>query len=297
MFDFRLKVFYAVARRLNFTKAAEELFITQPAVTKHIRELEERFNVRLFERRGNKTFLTEEGKTLLSHVSKLQQAYTEMELDMNLLTSKQGGQLRLGASTTIAQYIVSPLLASFHKKYKDIRVSLMHGNTEQIEQALQQNEIDLGMIEGYSKNKDIKYIPFLKDELVLVTGFANPEIKDAGISIEELKKIPLLLRETGSGSLEVIAHALKQKGIKLPQLNIEMQLGTTEGIISYLKHSNCIAFLSIHSILMELYQKTLRIIDVKGLSIERPFYFVHLHGELPSASTLFMKYAIQYNFR
>ena len=297
MFDFRLKVFYAVAKRLNFTKAAEELFITQPAVTKHIHELEEHFNVRLFERRGNRTFLTEEGNTLLHHVNKLQQVYTEMEFDMNSLTSKQSGQLRLGASTTIAQYIISPLLASFHKKYKDIHIHLVHGNTEQIELALQQKEIDLGMIEGHSKNRDIKYIPFLKDELVLVASYNNVLATKSSISVEELKKIPLLLREPGSGSLEVVVHALKQKGIKLSQLNIEMQLGTTEGIISYLKHSNCIAFLSIHSILMELHQKTLRIIDVKGLSIERPFYFIHLHGDTSSLPALFMRYASQYNFR
>jgi LysR family transcriptional regulator, transcriptional activator of the cysJI operon len=297
MFDFRLKVFYAVATRLNFTKAAEELFITQPAVTKHIHELEEHFNVRLFERRGNKTFLTEEGKTLLVHVNKLQQAYTEMELDMNSFTNKQSGQLRLGASTTIAQYVISPLLAAFHQKYKDIHIHLIHGNTEQIELALQQKEIDLGMIEGHSKNRDIKYIPFLKDELVLVTNYNSALAKKASISLDELKKIPLLLRENGSGSLEVIVHALKEKGIKLSQLNIEMQLGTTEGIISYLKHSNCVAFLSIHSILMELYQKTLRIIDVKGLSVERPFYFIHLHGDTFAPSALFMKFANQYNFR
>ena len=137
MFDFRLNVFYTVARRLNFTKAAAELYITQPAVTKHIKELENQFKVSLFERSGNKKItLTPAGETLLEYTTQLLNTYRELEYDMNMLVNKHSGTLHIGASNTVAQYIIPPVLAQFHKKFKDIQVVLITGNTGDIEKEL-----------------------------------------------------------------------------------------------------------------------------------------------------------------
>ncbi len=297
MFDFRLKVFHTVAKRLNFTKAAEELSITQPAVTKHIHEIEGHFKVKLFERNGSKIKLTGVGETLLQHTEQLFAIYRNLEFEINSYKETQGGKLRIGASTTIAQYILPPLLAAFHKKIKDIKISLTINNTEQIEKALEDKEIDFGIIEGRSKNNSFKYTEFIKDELVLVARYANPLSKKGTIKLADLKKIPLLLREPGSGTREVIAFALKPFGIKIGALQNEMQLGSTESIKSYLQHSDCMAFLSIHSIIKELRSKELVILDVKGLNLERNFYFIKRHGESESLAGLFMKFAHHYNFR
>ncbi|MBS1566414.1 MAG: LysR family transcriptional regulator, partial [Bacteroidetes bacterium] len=117
------------------------------------------------------------------------------------------------------------------------------------------------------------------------------------ISPEELKQIPLLLREPGSGTLEVIAHALKPLGIRISQLRKEMQLGSTESMKGYLLHSDCMAFLSIHAILKELQNKECRIVDVKGLSIERYFYFIRPHGQPDALQELFIKFCHHHNFR
>lgn len=293
-FDFRLQVFHTVARRLNFTRAAEELFISQPAVTRHIQELEQQFKVKLFERNGTRIRLSPAGQRLLVHTEELFAVYRNIEFDMSNLTQRHKGRLFLGGSMTTAPYVIPPILAEFHGRYPEVEVSLITGNTQQIEHALEQQEIDLGIVEGYSRHGSIRYTGFMKDEIVLVSNPGHPLAKKAVIRPEELTRIPLLLREPGSGSLEVLAHALKGIGIKLSALKKEMQLNSTEIIKSYLLNAPVMAFLSIHAITKELQNKECCIIGVKGLHIERNFYFARLQGETQALPELFMKFALHY---
>ena len=287
--DFRLKVFYTVALRLNFTKAATELYISQPAVSKHIQELEETYKTKLFERNGSKIALTPAGEILLKHTKNIFEIYREIDFDMSSFINERQGLLRLGASTTISQYIISPVLARFHQKQQDIKVNLLNGNTEQIENALINKEIEIGIVEGQSKNQSIKYIPFLKDELVLVCNTKNPLVKQNEISLEDLKAMKFITRERGSGTLEVIEYALKQVDVKIADLQIEMQLGSTESIKSYLLNSDCFAFMSIHAVDKELKNNELIVLDVENLSIERHFYIITLLGKSDSLSELFIQ--------
>ncbi|SNR43089.1 LysR family transcriptional regulator [Flavobacterium sp. ov086] len=287
--DFRLKVFYTVALRLNFTKAATELYISQPAVSKHIQELEETYKTKLFERNGSKIALTPAGEILLRHTKNIFEIYREIDFDMSSFMNERQGLLRLGASTTIAQYLISPVLARFHQKQKDIKVNLLNGNTEQIENALINKEIEIGIVEGQSKNQSIKYIPFLKDELVLVCNTKNPLVKKNEISLEDLKTMKFITRERGSGTLEVIEFALKQIGFRITDLQIEMQLGSTESIKSYLLNSDCFAFMSIHAVDKELKNNELMVLDVENLSVERYFYIITLLGKSDSLSELFIQ--------
>lgn len=296
MFDFRLQVFHTVATRLNFTRAAEELYISQPAVTRHIHEIEHHFRQRLFERNGTRIKLTVAGQTLLQHTSRLFELYSQLEFDMNALAEQHTGKLRVGASTTVAQYVLPPVLAAFHKKFSEIRSSLIAGNTDQVEQALRSSSIDLGIVEGRKKGSSFRYTAFLKDRIVLVARASHPLAKQAGLKPRDLLTIPLLLREPGSGTLEVISHALKPLGIKMAQLKKEMQLESTESMKSYLQHSDSMAFLSIHSIRKELQDKDLVIMQVKGLEIERDFYFIQQQGEVFPLANLFMKFAARNNF-
>ncbi|SHL12078.1 LysR family transcriptional regulator [Flavobacterium xanthum] len=287
--DFRLKVFYTVANRLSFTKAAAELFITQPAISKHIQELEEYYKIKLFDRSGSKISLTTAGEVLLQHTKSIFEVYREIDFDMSTLINQRSGLLRIGASTTISQYIIPPLLARFHQKLQDVKVSLLNGNTEQIESALLKQEIEIGIVEGQSKNKSIKYTEFLKDELVLVCSSSNPLSNLDEVTQEDLKRMHFLMREQGSGTLEVIEHALKPFEIKLSELQIEMQLGSTESIKSYLMNSDCVAFISIHAIKKELESNELGILDIKDLIIERFFYIITLQGKTDSLSDLFIQ--------
>jgi DNA-binding transcriptional LysR family regulator len=292
VFDFRLQVFQAVARRLSFTKAASELFITQPAVTKHIHELENQLKTKLFERSGSKISLTAAGEILLHHSEQIFDVYRNLEFEINSLSQRTSGKLRLGASTTAAQYILPPILAAFHRKFHNIQVTLTTKNTEEIEQALQHKEIDLGVIEGFSRNAAIKYTEFLNDEIVLVANSKNPLAATGVINAAQLREIPLLLREPGSGTLEVIAHALKSIGIGLGDLNVEMQLSSSESMKLYILHSDSMAFISVHAVLKELQSKECRIVDVEGLVIERHFHFTTLHGQQEALPELFMRFAL-----
>jgi len=296
MENFRLKVFMIAARRLSFTKAAKELYISQPAVTKHINALEQDYNNRLFVRKGSSLELTEAGKVLQYYGAKIEKIHNRLNFEMGILKDLHKGQLVIGASTTMTQYVIPPLMAQFHARFKDIDIKLVNGNTEQIETALRNSELDMGIIEGQSKRKDFRYIDFFKDEVVLVVKTGHTLAKRGELSLEELKSYPLLLREKGSGTLEVIEYYLKKHDLSLDDFNIEMYYGSTEGIKNYILNSDSVAFLSIHSILKELARNELSIIDIKGVEMIRHFNFIINEGEKSPLSDLFIRFATNYNF-
>ena len=296
MIDFRLKVFDTVARRLSFTKAAEELCISQPAVTRHIKVLERQMNLRLFERRGNRVALSEGGRILLKHTEAICDIARQLEDELNMLYEVHRGSLSIGASTTIAQYVLPPLLAMFHRLYDQVRLSMLTANTEQIENALLQHKIMLGLIEGESKRRDIIYTPFARDEIVLVCNPFHPLARKEDIRLDELAAIPLLLREPGSGTLEVIANGLKQAGLRLSEMTVEMHLDSSESIKSYLIHSpECMAFISKDAVNKELNEGLLKSLRVKKLSMHRQFSFITLHGQSGGLVELFMRFSVQHH--
>lgn len=298
MSDFRLTVFYTVAKRLSFTKAAEELFISQPAVTKHIRELEQTYDSKLFDRNGNTIKLTPAGDLLLKHAETIFAIYRTVDFDMAALQQKDKGFLNLGASTTISQYIIAPILAGFKKKFTEVELRLITGNTEQIEKALIDKEIELGIVEGQSKNQEISYADFIKDEIVLVCHKNHPLAKTAEIDVSMLPSYHFIVREPGSGTRQVIDYALKTKGINLSDLPAEIQLGNTESIKAYLLHSTAVAFLSVHSIGREVLSGDLRIVEIKDLNITRNFYFIHLKGKQEAITEKMVRFArLHYNLK
>ncbi len=297
MFDLRLKVFYIVAKRLNFTKAANELFITQPAVSKHIHEIETFYRVKLFERNGTRIKLTQAGILLLKQTENLINIYRNIDFELAALSKNVKGTFKIGASTTVSQYFLPKYLASFKQQFPDVKISLTSNNTEHIENLLTENKIDLGIVEGQSKRKYIKYISFVKDEIVLCTRTANPTIKKTVINLDDLYKLPIVVREPGSGSLEVIAAALKKAGVDFSQLNIDMVLENIASIKSYLLNSNSFAFLSVHAVYKELKAGELKIIDVKKLDIERYFYFITQQGDVHYLQDIFLKHLFSNNFK
>lgn len=291
MEDYRLKVFYSVAKNQSFTKAAAELFITQPAITKHIKLLEEDLGIRLFERKGSFILPTLAGEILFKYAKEIFGLYQEAIYEIGTLKNKQDGKLRLGASTTIAQYLISAVLASFYEKFPNVELSLLNGNTELIENAVLSKTIDLGIVEGKKHLPGLKYIDFLEDELVAVVHCRSKYAKKDIIDLSDLKTIPIVLRERGSGTLEVIESALKQKEIKLINLQIIMHLGSTQSIKSFLEHANALSFISIRAIEQEVNQGLLKIIKIKDFRILRNFSFVNLHGQIDSLSTSFIRFA------
>src|ERR1700761_6961712 len=298
VFDFRLKVFYTVAQRLSFTKAAAELFITQPAVTKHIKELEQQLNVQLFKRNGNNIALTTAGKILVRYAEKIFQNYTELETELAQLSTLEAGTLHIGASTTVAQTILPKILALFKKTYPAVHFTFLQANTDVITQMVLDEKIDIAIVEGAAHHPQIAYAPFAKDEIVLVTAAGNQLSKKAEISPKQLVNIPLVLREAGSGTLDIIFNALSEVAINPKDLHIEIQLESSIAIKQYLLYSETATFLSIQSVVSELKYNELAIIDIKGLQIFRTFEFIQLQGKNTKLIELFKRFCLtNYNLK
>jgi Transcriptional regulator len=278
--DFRLKVFQSVARNQSFSRAAKEMQISQPAVTKHIQELESQYKVRLFERtNGTQIRITSEGELLLSHADRIVEAFRQLDYEMNLLTARFTGELRIGASSTIAQYVIPPVLAAFLKKFPELKLTVLSGNTAQIEKALLDKKIDLGIIEGQSRNPNLRYSLYMKDVLVAITSVKSILAQHDEITLDELKRMPLVLREHGSGTLEVFDEELKKHHLKLSDMSVLMQLGSTESIKLFLENSDSIGIVSIRSVNKDIFNGRFKVIEIKDLDIFRTFQFIELQGK------------------
>ena len=292
--DFRLKVFKTVADRLSFTKAAAELLISQPAVTKQINELERLLGKPLFLRHGNRISLTDDGVRLLEYANRSLALYGELR---DAFVEEQGafsGEIRLGASTTLSQYVLPGLLAKFRKLYPDVRVTLFNGNTEQIERQIADGKLDFGMIEGTASNPALHYELFMDDELVLVTSASNTSFIREEITAADLPALPLVIRENGSGTLDVLSRELSRHGLSLRQLHIEMQLGSTESIKHYLFYSDTFAFVSVQAVLDELAANRLRVVEVGDMELVRRFSFVTAHGQRSRLTDLFKQFCLNH---
>lgn len=289
MTDFRIKVFACVARELSFTKASRELHISQPAISKHIQELELVYGVQLFERSGGGVKLTVAGDRLKNIASDLLAKYNEIEVEMGLLKGVFKGELKIGASSSIAQYVIPQILAKFIVRFPDVKINLISGNSEQIEDALEKGKIDLGLVEGESKKREFHYQHFAKDELVLVTSVKTKVTQE--IDFETLKKVPLVLRESGSGTLEVIEKALNEHNLKFSHMNIVIQLGSTESIKQFLDNSSAFAFISVAAVAKDLLNNRLKIIDVKNMEILREFSFITIMGKHTDAVDRFIEFS------
>lgn len=287
MFDFRLTVFYTVATRLSFTKAAEEINISQPAVSKHIRELEYELKTQLFIRKGNSIEMTPSGKLLLQYVEKLRSINRDFEFELNGLEEIKKGHLKIGSSTTIAQYVLPELLAKFNQYYPQIRIELVVSNSEKISGLLEKNKIDMGFVEGKMQSISFTYEPFRKDEIVLVTSVKN-RVKKL-LSIEDLYHYEFVTREIGSGTQEYIEDAFRRHGYRYGDLQTVIDLGSSEAMKNYLIHSKAFAFLSVSSVFHEVKNNLLQVIDIDSFSIPREFYSMVQTGEQSPIVELFLK--------
>lgn len=291
MDDFRLRVFITAAKTLNFTKCAEQLFISQPAVSKHIGELESRYKVQLFERSGSRLALTEAGRVMLEHAERIADGYRRLQYEMDLFTDRLGGELKVGASTTIAQYVLPQVLARFTARFPEVKVSLASGNSEQVEAALARHDTDLGLVESSARHPGFHYEPFIPDELVLIASTKGRYGRCDQVTLAELQTVPLVLRESGSGTLEVISKYLAAADVRLASLRVVMQLGSTESIKSFVRNSDAMAIVSVASIVDELRSGELRIIDIEGCTIRREFSFCWPEGRSDALAARFVEFA------
>jgi len=293
--DFRLRVFQSVARHLSFTKAAQELYITQPAITKHIRELERSYGQRLFERRGNRVSLTEAGRLLLQHADEVETLHQQLTDQLHALHDEAAGRLRLGASTTLAQYVLPPILPSFQQRYPQVQLSLLNANSEQVAEALLHGHLDLGFVEGQVRSRDLHYELLLHDELQVVRKATPEGPPSEPLPLATLLQQPLVLRERGSGTLEVLEFALRKHSIKLSSLRVALYLDNTEAIKSYLEAApECLGVVSKRALTKEIAAGWLEVVPVLDLHLPRHFDAVWVQGQpLSAQAQRFLNFAHQ----
>ncbi len=274
MADRRLQVFHTVARLLSFTKAAESLHMTQPAVTFQVRQLEEHFNTRLFDRTHNRISLTEAGKRVYEYSDRIFELYSEMESAVREMTGDVSGVLMLGASTTIAEYMLPALLGDFKKKYPDVNVQLKVSNSDGIVNMVENNVIDLGVVESPVMNKNLVVEVCRVDKLVAVVAPQHPLAGRGSVNIQELLDYPYICREEGSGTREVIAEYMNEQGVNSAQVNLTMELGSPESIKGAVEAGMGVSIMSSATVQKELKLGTL-VSLILDPSLERPFSFVH----------------------
>jgi len=274
MSDRRLKVFHAVARLLSFTKAAEELHMTQPAVTFQVRQLEEYFNTRLFDRTHNKVSLTPAGERVSAFAERIFDLYSEMENSVRDLTGEISGALTIGASTTIAEYMLPALLGEFKNRYPDINLRLKVSNSEGIVSMVEHNVIDLGVVESAVSNKNLIVEVCHNDQLVVVAAPDHDLVKRGGkVKASDIVNYPFVSREEGSGTREVIMQYLLEAKESLGDINICLELGSPEAIKGAVEAGMGITIISRSIIGKELKLKTLAELQLDP-PLSRPFSFV-----------------------
>ncbi len=273
MADRRLQVFYTVARLLSFTKAAETLHMTQPAVTFQVRQLEDHFDTRLFDRAHNRVTLTEAGRKAYEYAEGIFELYNEMENAIKELTGDVSGALTLGASTTIAEYMLPTLLRDFKEEFPDLNLRLKVSNSEGIVSMVENSMIDLGIVEAPVSNKNLLVEVCRLDQLVVVVPPGHALARQAGVRVEDLTRYPFICREEGSGTRDVIMEYLAEQGGDRNGLRICMELGSPESIKGAVEANMGITILSRASIAKEL---ALGILEYVPLNppLERQFSFV-----------------------
>jgi DNA-binding transcriptional LysR family regulator len=276
--NFRLKVFRAVAEHLNFRKAAEQLFLTQPAVTLQIKALENDLGMRLFDRTGGKIKFTQQGSVLLGYADKLASLASEAERELGCSAGSVSGELALGASTTIAQYVLPRLIGAFQSEYPKIQFSLQSSNTSEVVRSLLDGKVALGLIEGPARERGVRTEPFMEDELVLITP---PSFDSDRLAPGQFLATSLLMREQGSGSRRVVELALEKAGFKLKAFKKVMELDSTEAIKSAVEAGLGVGFVSRWAIAKELELGTLKVAEVTGVRAARHFTLISRTGPEP----------------
>ena len=295
MISFRHEVFFEVANLLSFTKASQVLNLSQPAISKHIKALEETYKTSLFERIGGSIKLTEPGRILLNHLRHAREIRIRLEYELSTHQDEYNakGELRLGASTTVTLYIIPEILSAFRRKYPNVHITLLNRNSENVLSALGNNEIDLGIIEGQTKTTSVKYRYFLSDEVIAVCSPKSELWFRESITLSELKNYPVALRERGSGTLASVKAALEERNFKLSDLKNNISLGGTEALKNFLLVDDCLGFLPLKSVRKELISGALKQVYVEGLQITRQFFFIQRHGsENDPFGQAFVKFAL-----
>lgn len=275
MLDIRLTTFITVARIKSFTKAAEILNLTQPAVSQHIKYLEEYYGVGLIKKTGKEIGLTEEGLILYKYAKELDILHRNLEAEIR---NKSGihKSYKVGASMTVGGYVLPYILAEYKREHPNRDILLQVNNTEEIISKLLNRKLDLALVEGNFDRNKFSYKKFKDDEMVLAVSDKHQFAKKDKVSIEEILRGELIIREKGSGTREIFENKLKELGYDINSFNPYMELGSISAIKSLVEENLGYTIISKETIKRELKQGVIKIVGIEGIQIYREFNFIYL---------------------
>lgn len=286
----QLKVFAAVARHRSFTRAAEELGLSQPAVSMQVKQLENQLDVSLFENLGKKTFLTEAGKEAFQYAREVIRQLEEMENALAGLKGMEKGRLRIAVATT-ANYFVPTLLGEFCKRFPKVTVSLEVTNRETLLDQLAENETDLVVMGRPPEEADTEAVVFMDNPLVLVAPPGHSLAHARNIPLERLRQEVFLVREPGSGTRVAQERFFSQHDI---HITTGMEVGSNEAIKQSVQAGLGLGLLSQDTLEMELTLGRLVILDVQHFPIMRHWYIVHRKGKrLSTVAEAFKQFLVE----
>jgi DNA-binding transcriptional LysR family regulator len=282
----QLRIFLSVARHLSYSRAAEELRLTQPAVSAQVRELERHLGGVFFERIGRAIRLTDAGAELLGYAEKVCALVDEARLAMEEFEGLKRGRVAVASVSTAGAYLLPPLLGAFRERHPGISISLEVANRAICQERLLHREVDLVVMGRVPEQIPHEAVPFLADELVLIAGRSHPLIKAKDITADQLAGEPFIFREAGSGTRLNAEEFLRQRGIAAP---VGLELGDTSAVKEAVAAGLGIALLSRHAIRMELALGRLAVLDVHGLPLRRQWYIVHREKQRLSRAAVAFK--------
>ncbi len=286
----QLKVFEATARHGSFTRAAEELYLTQPTVSIQVKQLTKAVGMPLFEQIGKKLYLTQAGEKLLTTCQEIFNGLEQFEMSVANLKGMKQGQLKLAVITT-AKYFVPRLLGPFCKRYPGIDISLKVTNHQQLQKSMAENEDDLYIISQTPSQPDLEVHPFLENPLIVLAPTSHPLARKKNIPIEMLNNEPFIMREAGSGTRTAVEELFNKRDVKV---KVRLELGSNEAIKQAIAGGLGISVLSQHTIISEGTTGEFAILDVQGFPIERHWYVASLTGKQMSVvAETFMQFLLE----
>ncbi|MDX2051374.1 MAG: LysR substrate-binding domain-containing protein [Polyangiaceae bacterium] len=283
----QLRVFAAVANHGSLTAAARALRVSQPAVSKQLAELEGALGLSLLDRLPRGVLLSEAGEALRRHATTIFAAEQAAELELAELSGLSRGALAIGASTTIGNYLLPPLLAAFRESHPQVHLSVEINNTRDVQGKVLEGQLDFGLTEGLVSTSAVDAEVVAHDEIVLISGTRGVRPKGPLASAAELVKYPILFREPGSGTRDVVEAALLSRGISI---NPVMSLGGTEALKNAVASGLGLAFVSKLTIELELSTRHLLVVPIRGLELRRGLQLItHKGKRLSSAAQAFVE--------
>ncbi len=269
----QLKVFCEVVERKGFTRAAEALYLTQPAVSRQVQELERHYGVELFEQLGKRIYPTEAGNTLYTYAKQVFHTLDDLEVEINQLKGLKAGHMRIAASATAGTYLLPPLLGSFKRKYPGVEVTLEIHNSQQVERLLlMQHHLDLGVTERPVQEPALYSEPFDTDELVVIVSADHPLAERETLSPTDLEGERFIFREQGSGTRTLLDEEFSRLGLRVRPI---MELGSTAAVKQAVAAGLGVSIVSWRSIRLEVAAGLLKTVRCPDMRLVREIRFVH----------------------